>query len=134
LVTFKYPAPYVGAPKSEDILGIEGATWFVEILRRIPSIEIDPELVQEDWGILVWVRRGGKAFWIGLSSEGDEAWIAHVHHDAWIQRVTPSGKRARYELVRALERALHDAGATSMLWFEERDISLRQPGTPSCTD
>jgi hypothetical protein len=136
LVTFEYPAPYVGASKSEDILGVEGVAWFIEILRRIPSLEIEGDLVQEDWGVVAITRHAKKTFWIGLSAEREGEWIAHVHHPdfAWVQRVTRSGKRARYELVRALEAALHDAGATSMTWFEERDINLRGPGTPSCAD
>jgi hypothetical protein len=81
-------------------------------------------------------RYAGKAFSIGLSFDGEEKWVAHVHHGpfAWIQRVTPSGRRARHALIRAFERALASAGATSMQWFEERDINLRHASATSSTD
>jgi hypothetical protein len=121
VVEFHYPAAYVAATAVDDILGIKGATWFVELLRQIPRIEIDPDLLQEDWGVVIYAQRDGRRFWIGLSGFGNDEWVAHVHHDAWLQRYAAAGKAAYNELVRELERALRAAHATPMRWFDGFD-------------
>jgi len=74
-------------------------------LHRIPGLEVDDDLCQEDWGVVVFAQRGRRRFWIGLSSWDSEGmWLAHVHHRTWLQRFTRSGKAA-------LDRLLVDVHA-----------------------
>ena len=84
-VTFRHPAEFVG--DSDDgggILAVSGAYWFVELLRRVPRLQIDQNLCQEDWGVVVFARRNSKHFWIGLSAWNSEgAWLAHFHHGSF---------------------------------------------------
>lgn len=124
-VQFSYAAPFVAAG-SDGIVGVAGAGWFVDLLQRIPGLEIDPELVQEDWGVVVLARRAGRRFWIGLGATEGHEWIAHVHHGpfAWLQRLASAGKAARRALVAELDRALREGNAASLRWFDERDLNL----------
>jgi hypothetical protein len=128
-VTFKFPAPIVAAPDYEGILGVEGATWFFDLLRSIPGLDVEAELVQEDWGVVVFAQRGGRSFWIGLSAMEEHEWVAHVHHGsfAWLQRFSSAGKAGLREVASELDRALRGAGASSIQWFREDDTSLRVP-------
>src|SRR6266480_712439 len=95
-VRFRHPAEFVPVSDEDGILAVSGAQWFVSLLRRVPGLEIDDELCQEDWGVVAFVRRHQKHFWIGLSfwPDGEHTWLAHVHHRsfAWLQRLSPSGK------------------------------------------
>lgn len=127
-VQFSFAASFVGAG-ADGIVGVAGAGWFVELLERIPGLEIDPELVQEDWGVVVLARRAGRRFWIGLGATDGHEWIAHVHHApfAWVQRLASAGNAARRALVDELDRALRDGNASSVRWFDERDLALMSP-------
>ena len=131
-VTFCYPAEFIEAPESEGILGVRGADWFVSILRRVTDIEIDDELCQEDWGVVVFVRRHGKKFWIGLGywPEGENAWLAHVHHGsfAWLQRFTRTGNEELKRLVSDIHDALADDPSVSAIsWYSERESLEAKP-------
>lgn len=66
-VIFRHPTEFVAASAEDDILSADGADWFVSLLRQIPGLEIEPQLCQEDWGVVVLAKRKGKRFWIGLS-------------------------------------------------------------------
>jgi hypothetical protein len=72
------------------------------MLERLPGIEVDRDVCQEDWGVVIFVRSRGGRFWVGLSWYDEATWLAHFHHDdlAWLQRLRPSGRRALQQLVR----------------------------------
>ena len=116
-----------------DVLLIKHATWFLEILRRIEWLKIDPELCQEDWGVVAFASHDKLQFWIGLSfgsgSDNEGDWLAHVHHGSFsvVQRYTKRGKQAFQQLAVDLDRALRAAGATTLLWYDERDQSCKNP-------
>lgn len=90
-VKFCHPEPWSDA---DGVLGVEGAGWFAELLRKLPGVVVDPELVQEDWGVVVLARHDGRNFWLGLNAMGEHEWLAHVHHGsfAWLQRFSAEGK------------------------------------------
>jgi hypothetical protein len=102
-VSFRYPAEFVAISDVDGVLAISGAQWFVDVLRRIPRLEVNDNLCQEDWGVVAFIRRNSKKFWIGLSlwPEGEHAWLAHFHHGpfAWWQRLSPSGQHELRQLV-----------------------------------
>src|SRR5689334_22419672 len=70
-VTFRYPAEFVPLSDEDGILAVPGAEWFVKLLRRVPGLELDEQLCQEDWGVVIFGRRAAKKFWIGLSLRPD---------------------------------------------------------------
>lgn len=132
-VTFHHPAPAAVVPDEDGVLGIEGAGWFLDLLGTIPGIELERDVVQEDWGIVVRARRAGRSYWIGLSTMGKDEWVAHVHHDsfAWLQRFSAGGRAARAALVGEVDHALRRANASSLKWFDQSDVNLRAPaGSP----
>jgi hypothetical protein len=47
--------------------------WFASLLKRVPGLQVEDHLCQEDWGVVVFARRAGKAFWVGLSAFNDKA-------------------------------------------------------------
>ena len=47
-VSFRHPAAFVSIPEVEDVLAVSGAEWFADLLRRIPDLQVEPELCQED--------------------------------------------------------------------------------------
>lgn len=131
-VTFCHPAEFLAAPHSDGILCVSGADWFVSLLHRIAELEIDDELCQEDWGVVVFARRHGKKFWIGLSSwpERQHAWLAHVHHGsfAWLQRFTRTGNEELKRLVSDIHNALAgDPMVSAIAWYGEREIQKAKP-------
>lgn len=131
-VTFHHPAELVTISDEDGILAVEGAKWFIALLRRVPDLEIDEELCQEDWGVVIFVRRAQKKFWIGLSvwPDGEHAWLAHFHHGsfAWLQRFVPSGQRGFLALVNEVHRALTSEPAVSdVLWYEESQMGKSEP-------
>jgi hypothetical protein len=130
-VSFRHPAGFVPVPETEDILAIGGARWFADLLRRIPDLEIDGELCQEDWGVVVLARRNQKTFWIGLSGwEGDHNWLAHVHHGSfsWLQWFSSSGKEELRRLLIDVHSVLSSTPAVSdIVWYKEGDMRKAQP-------
>lgn len=128
-VSFHYPAPLVVVSDEDGVLSIEGAGWFLDLLRTIRGIDLDQKVVQEDWGVVVRARRAGRSYWIGLSTMGEHEWIAHVHHHsfAWLQRLSPGGRAARAALVGDVDHALRVANASGLKWFDEGDVNLRAP-------
>ena len=51
-VTFRHPAKFVAFSDEDGVLAASGAGWFVDLLRRVPALEVDDDLCQEDWGIV----------------------------------------------------------------------------------
>ena len=136
-VTFRCPEAFVPFSDEEGILSIKGANWFATILRRISSLEVNSDFCQEDWGVVFFVTRNGKKFWIGLCSwpEGDSAWLAHVHHGsfAWLQRLSPSGKREIDQLIADIHDQLSRTQMiTDITWYPENDMGNAYPhGNPN---
>lgn len=128
-VTFRYPAPRAVVSDEDGVLPVEGAGWFVALLGNVPGLELDAKPVQEDWGVAILARRGGRSFWLGLSAMGEHEWVVHVHHGsfAWLQRLSSGGRAARAALVAELHRVLGEANASAVEWFDERDAALRSP-------
>jgi hypothetical protein len=109
-VTFKYPAEFVG--DSEDgggVLNVSGAYWFAALLKQVPALQVNEELCQEDWGVVVFARRNQKTFWIGLSAcDSEGTWLAHFHHGsfAWFQWFSSSGKAELGSLLKDFQTVL----------------------------
>jgi hypothetical protein len=130
-VSFCHPAEFVSVPE-DGILAVSGALWFVDLLKRIPDLHVEPDLCQEDWGVVAFCRRGERAFWIGLSMwpEGEQAWLAHVHHGsfAWLQRFSKAGKEELRMLVHDLHQALaSDPAVSQVAWYHERGMRTANP-------
>lgn len=136
-VTFRYPEPFVRYSEEDGILSTAGAEWFAALLRRVSSLEVDPEFCQEDWGVVIFVSRNGKRFWVGLSMwpDGESAWLAHIHHHstAWLQRLTSSGRRELEALIGDIHQALSQAASVSgVIWYREGDMkSAHVQGSPT---
>lgn len=125
-VTFRHPAEFVADSENGDgILAVRGARWFADLLRRVPSLQIDDELCQEDWGVVLFARRGQKKFWIGLSAwDTDGAWLAHFHHGsfAWLQWFTSSGKEGLKSLLSDVHDVLTgDPAVSEIAWHDARE-------------
>jgi hypothetical protein len=133
-VTFRHPAEFVG--DSEDgggVLAVRGAHWFAALLRRVPDLQIDEDLCQEDWGVVSSARRNQKKFWIGLSAwDSEGAWIAHFHHAsfAWLQRFSSSCKNELKRLLVGFHEVLSSEAAISdIAWHEESEMNKPQPAS-----
>jgi hypothetical protein len=130
-VTFRHPAKLVPLSEENGILAVRGAQWFTALLRRVPGLEIDSDLCQEDWGVVVFARRSQKKFWIGLSAwDADGAWLAHFHHGsfAWLQRLSSSGKNELKRLLGDVHEVLAaDPTISDIVWYEEIEMSKPQP-------
>jgi hypothetical protein len=129
-VIFRHPAEFVTVSDEDGILAAEGARWFVELLGRVPGLEVEDDLCQEDWGVVLFARFEQKPFWIGLSfwSEGENAWLAHVHHGGWLQRFRGSGKSAFERLLSSVHAALvSEPAASEITWFEQRQLTEAHP-------
>lgn len=127
-VIFRHSAEFLPVSEEDGVLSTEGADWFVSLLRQIPGLEIEPELCQEDWGVVAFARRGGKRFWIGvcMCPDGEQMWLAHFHHHsfAWLDRWSASGKREFERLILDAHAALSSDAAVSLLrWHYERDVA-----------
>jgi hypothetical protein len=133
-VSFRYPAEFVRLSSEDGILAVEGAGWFVELLQKVPDLEIDRRLCQEDWGVVVFARRNKKKFWIGLSMwpEGEHAWLVHFHHASfsWHQKLSASGKAELERLVGDFHKVLVDLETVSEItWYLESEMSGANPRT-----
>jgi hypothetical protein len=130
-VTFRHPAEFAG--DSEDgggVLAVRGAHWFAELLRRVPELQIDEDLCQEDWGVVFFARRNQKKFWIGLSAWDEGAWIAHFHHAsfAWLQQFSSSGKNELKRLLASFHEVLaSEAAISDISWLEESEMNKPRP-------
>ena len=115
--------------------GIVGAGWFASLLQRVPGLQVDNDLCQEDWGVMIFSRRARKQFWIGLSGFDEHEWLAHVHHGsfAWLQRLRRSGKRALKQLILDIHDVLANEPAVSKVtWHAETEAGKRNPrGSPT---
>jgi hypothetical protein len=130
-VTFHHPAEFVSLSDQDGILAVGGAQWFVALLLRVPDLQIDDGLCQEDWGVVVFARRNQKKFWIGMSAwDAENTWLAHFHHGsfAWLQRFSSSGKDELQRLLSDVHAVLADEPAVSdIVWYEESQMSKAQP-------
>lgn len=127
-VTFRHPAEFVGDQEDGGgVLAARGAQWFAAILAQVPRLELDPNLCQEDWGVVFFARRNQRKFWIGLSAwDSDGAWLAHFHHDAfaWVQCFTSRGKDELKQLLADVHRVLvGEPAITDVSWHEKSDMS-----------
>jgi hypothetical protein len=130
-VSFRHPAEFVSLAESNNILAVDGACWFVTLLHRVPGLEIDENLCQEDWGTVIFAKRNGKAFWLGLSAWTDEGfWLAHIHHGsfAWLQAISPTGKKEMNRLVTDIYAVLtSEAAVSDIAWYEEKEMRKAEP-------
>jgi hypothetical protein len=130
-VSFRHPAAFVALPDTEDVLAVVGARWFADLIRRIPGLELDGDLCQEDWGVVVFARRNEKSFWIGLSAwEGDGTWLAHFHHGSFsfLQWFRSSGKEELRSLLADAHAVLSGEPAVSdIAWYEEKEMRKGNP-------
>jgi hypothetical protein len=131
-VIFKYPERFEPVSEEDGILSAQGAKWFLPILKRVPGIQIDSDLCQEDWGVVIFSSLNKKRFWIGLSMwpEGENAWLVHVHHHsfAFFQRFSISGKNEIKRLIEKLNQILStDPRASDILWFSEKNMISGNP-------
>jgi hypothetical protein len=136
-VTFRHPAEFVPLSDEDGILAVRGAQWFASILRRVPGLKLDEELCQEDWGVVVFVKRHAKCFWIGLSYWSEGEWLAHLHHGsfAWVQRLSASGNAELRRVVADLHAVLvSDPALSSITWYEESEMSKAEPRGYSTPD
>ncbi len=136
-VTFKHPAKFIPLSGSEHILAISGADWFVSLLQRVDGLSVQSELCQEDWGVVIFVERGGRCFWIGLGlcPEEEPAWLAHFHHTsfAWLQRWNAAGKLEFERLVSDFNSVLtKEPAVREIAWYHESEMR-GAPGTGSPT-
>ena len=131
-VTFRHPAEFVGDEEDgAGVLAVSGVRWFTSLLRRVPGLQLDEELCQEDWGVVIFARRNQKQFWVGLSAwDFEGVWVAHFHHRsfAWIQSLTATGKSE----LRRLLADVHDVLAsepviTAINWHEDGEMSKPNP-------
>lgn len=131
-VTFHHSAEFVRLSDEDGILAVGGAQWFVSLLRLVTGLQIEEDLVQEDWGVVIRARRDRKSFWIGLSMwpGGEHAWLAHFHHGsfAWLQRFTPRGNSELERLVADVHRVLASEPLVSdIVWYDESQMRKAQP-------
>jgi hypothetical protein len=131
-VSFSYPAEFVSdSYEGSPALSINGAHWFVELLSRVPALHIDENLCQEDWGVVLFVRRNQKKFWIGLSTWSTEGyWLVHFHHGsfAWFQRINSSGKEELKSLLTEFHKVLMSEPAISgVVWYKESEMCKPEP-------
>jgi hypothetical protein len=130
-VSFRHPAEFVPLSDEDGILAVAGAQWFLTLLRRVPDLQIDDNLCQEDWGVLFFAQRNQKTFWIGLSAwETAGSWLAHFHHGsfAWLRRFSASGKTELQRLVSDVHAVLAGEPAVSeIVWYAEHEMTKARP-------
>lgn len=130
-VSFLYPEEFEPVSDEDGILSTQGAKWFVALLQQIADIQVETELCQEDWGVVIFVRRNQKRFWIGLGMcESDYAWLAHVHHHSFAlyQRLSRSGNDELERLIKDLNDVLTaDPKVSCVQWYREKDMNSCNP-------
>lgn len=139
-VSFRHPAAFVRLSEEDGILAASGAIWFRDLLKRVPSLEVNDELCQEEWGVVVFVERHQKRFWIGLSlglDVEDGSRLAHIHHAsfAWLQRLSSGGRKELQRLIGDVHALLAAEPAVSDIrWFREADMRRPEPPGLSSPD
>ncbi len=132
-VTFRHSAEFVAVSDEDGVLATRGAQWFTALLSKVPDLEVNHDLCQEDWGVVVFACRNGKSFWIGLSAWDKEGfWVAHFHHgvSAWLQRFSASGKSELRRLLADVHSVLTtEAAISDVSWHDEK--SMRGPAPKS---
>lgn len=126
-VSFRYPAP---CSDHEEIFSVDGAQWFIEILQAIPGIQIDNNLCQEDWGVVVFVQRNDARFWIGIGYRDEEEWLAFCKPTAasWLPWRRRDYRREFGNLVEAMHDVLkNDASVSEIVWYEEPAMRTPNP-------
>jgi hypothetical protein len=130
-VTFRHPAEFMPLSNNDAILAVGGAQWFVALLGRVPGLQIEEDLCQEDWGVVLFVQRDHKKFWIGLSAwDSENGWLSHFHHGsfAWWQRLCSSGRRAMQSLLTDVHSVLvSEPGVFDIVWYEESEVRKPRP-------
>jgi hypothetical protein len=130
-VTFRHTAKFVPLSDEDGIIAVNGAQWFVALLRRVHALEIDENLCQEDWGVVLFARRNRLRFWIGLSAwNAQDTWLAHFHYGslAWLQRFGLYGKNELTRLMADVHGALAgDAAISDIAWYEESEMHKPHP-------
>ncbi len=128
-VTFRHPAPFIPVSEEDGIASIDGVGWFVDLLRKIPRLEIRSELCQEDWGVVIFGTRDRFEFWFGLSFWEEHEWLAHVHHSGLFKRFRAAGKAAYSALISDLHEALRaDESVTDPTWYLEAEMNRGRVG------
>lgn len=113
-------------------MSTDGAGWFVDVLRRVPRLVVDPDLCQEDWGVVVFAARDGFKFWFGLSFWDEGEWLAHAHHRGVLQRFRAAGKAAYAAVISAFHVALAEQDVMAEVTWYLDDADLGGPrGAPS---
>lgn len=140
-VSFVHPAPFVGVSEDdESVLAVDGARWFADLLARIPGLEVQSDLCQEDWGVVVFASCNATQFWIGLSPWPDleQGWLAHLHHGSfsWLQRFRRSGQAELARLAAELHEVLSsDPAVSGITWYREKEMASADPsGAPTPAD
>ena len=140
-VSFRHPAVFVRLSDEDGVLAVSGAAWFLDLLNRVSHMVVNDELCQEDWGVVVFVERNRKRFWVGISMgfDGERgSWAAHFHHApfAWLQRLSSSGKLELQRVVADFHQVLLAEPAVSEIcWFRETDMrSPQRSGSSSPED
>ena len=129
-VIFKFPAELIPVSEEDGILSTTGALWFRDLLNKVPHLEVDNDLLQEDWGVAILARRNNKRFWIGLNFWDENTWLAHFHHRtfALLQRLT--GTSELNNLVFAFHDILKaEAQVSGIEWYEQKNLAI--PGSQS---
>jgi len=127
IVRFEYPAPFVGTEEDNGgVLSVKGAGWFAVLLGSIPELVVDPDLCQEDWGVVVFAMRGKMRFdfffWDGLAEEPRRSWVAELRHGGFFDRFMAKKREGLDRLVGELDRALkHDPSVSRVEWFDDSD-------------
>lgn len=138
-VSFQHPAEFVPISEEEGVLSVSGIDWFVALLQRIPRLQIDPKLCQEDWGVVIFIPRDGMKFWIGIGGPYHKQgqWLVFLNHGslAWLQRFHKAGKQALQQLAIDLHEVLSaDPAVSEIRWYEPRETLKAEPigsATPS---
>jgi hypothetical protein len=96
-----------------------------------PGLQIEEDMCQEDWGVVIFAHRNQKRFWIGLSAwDAEGTWLVHFHHGsfAWLQRFIASGKSELQHLLTDVHAVLaKDPAVSGIAWYEESEIRRPEP-------
>jgi hypothetical protein len=130
-VTFRHSTKFAPASETDGTLAIDDALWFVSLLRQISNLQIDDELCQEDWGVVIFAKRNKKRFWIGLYQwSSDNTWIAQFHHGsfAWRQMFSRTGKAELNRLLLDFHEVLASEPCISeIIWYQEAELKKANP-------
>jgi len=125
-VIFEYPARFVGTEADNaGVLSVKGVRWFVFFLKSIPDLEVNSKLCQEDWGVVIFAKRHGRDFDVGLNWMDEGKWLAHIHYGGifgWVRRYSPSHKRELLCLVMDLHSVLSlYQSVKGIAWYSDKE-------------